>query len=638
MNGVPPIVHDVLRSPGQPLDAGAREFMEPRFGHDFSRVRVHTDARAAESARAVNAHAYTVGQDIVFGSGQYAPDTTAGQRLLTHELTHTLQQDGGPEPAPGPDSSAEREADRASHAIVAGSVLPQPQLHTGPGLARQVRTRNLAELPDAELQVEHARIREWLMKHSMVEVDYPATSEYFQKIEDEVRRRSSGGGGKQGRPPLPATATGGPPTIPPPVSLSGEFTPGLTSRPAPMTAAHAGGALGEREVAFALGERGFRFAVSPTGPGAHRLTGSGFDSVAYNPANGEIWLIDNKATGSVGNIEGKKATALGRNLEASLNGAVQAVRNMPDFPDRPVILDRLERAHAAVRNGQPIPANLNVKLKVTNAGGYATGARNLPRGVDFEDVVGPGAAAARRADVAQAEQQGIAAGRPRSHAQTEAMRQRVGGVQTREPVRTSVGRQVAITIRTVGGRIVGIGITIIWNYGMSRVERWIESKVTQDLFEEKMKPLEPIIASRLNDQVRAIAELQLRNPGKPVYGNISILATMHRYPGEDEELIGLDVELTGVAVSTEKIERSEHSRVWVGSYLTARAPNDIIRTTYSVELEPLSKDQLRAILAERIAEEEFAVGESSTPAEALLASQRRHDELVSRLKELGPTE
>ncbi|MGB9177080.1 MAG: DUF4157 domain-containing protein, partial [Methanoregula sp.] len=66
---VPPIVHDILREPGRPLDAGMRAFMEPRFGYDFSGVRIHTDAKAAESARAVNALAYTVGNRIVFGPG-----------------------------------------------------------------------------------------------------------------------------------------------------------------------------------------------------------------------------------------------------------------------------------------------------------------------------------------------------------------------------------------------------------------------------------------------------------------------------------------------------------------------------------------------------------------------------------------
>jgi len=89
---VPPIVHEVLRSPGEPLDRATRGFMEPRFGHDFSRVRVHTDAKAAESTRGVHALAYTVGADVVFGAGQFRPETGAGQRLLAHELGHVLQQ------------------------------------------------------------------------------------------------------------------------------------------------------------------------------------------------------------------------------------------------------------------------------------------------------------------------------------------------------------------------------------------------------------------------------------------------------------------------------------------------------------------------------------------------------------------
>jgi hypothetical protein len=92
VNEVPPIVHEVVRSPGQPLDAATRALMEPRFGYDFSSVRVHTDAKAAESAREVNAHAYTVGHNIVFGARQFAPGSHEGQRLLTHELTHVVQQ------------------------------------------------------------------------------------------------------------------------------------------------------------------------------------------------------------------------------------------------------------------------------------------------------------------------------------------------------------------------------------------------------------------------------------------------------------------------------------------------------------------------------------------------------------------
>jgi hypothetical protein len=95
-NTAPAIVHDVLRAPGQPLDSGTRNFMEPRFGRDFSPVRVHTDEKAAESARVVQAQAYTVGNDVVFDSRQYAPESDAGRRLLAHELTHVVQQTHGP--------------------------------------------------------------------------------------------------------------------------------------------------------------------------------------------------------------------------------------------------------------------------------------------------------------------------------------------------------------------------------------------------------------------------------------------------------------------------------------------------------------------------------------------------------------
>jgi len=123
---VPPIVQEVLRSPGQPLDAETRAFMEPRFGHDFSGVRVHTDAKAVESARTVDALAYTVGHDVVFGAGQYAPGTSAGRRLLAHELVHTIQQGTASDGSLAslgvthPTHSSEKEAQTAVDSITRG--------------------------------------------------------------------------------------------------------------------------------------------------------------------------------------------------------------------------------------------------------------------------------------------------------------------------------------------------------------------------------------------------------------------------------------------------------------------------------------------------------------------------------------
>ncbi|HEX3473119.1 MAG TPA: DUF4157 domain-containing protein [Silvibacterium sp.] len=123
----PSIVHEVLGSHGQPLDAATRAFFDQRFNHDFGRVRIHADANAGQSVRAVNALAYTVGQDIVFAAGHYRPHTTAGRELLAHELVHTIQQSGavaghvpGTLSVGDPGDAAEREAESAAKAALAG--------------------------------------------------------------------------------------------------------------------------------------------------------------------------------------------------------------------------------------------------------------------------------------------------------------------------------------------------------------------------------------------------------------------------------------------------------------------------------------------------------------------------------------
>ena len=94
LSEAPPIVQEVLNSPSQPLDAETRTFMETRFEQDFSQVRVYTDGNAANGARATRARAFTIGGNIVFGSGEYAPTTIEGKRLIAHELTHVVQQGG----------------------------------------------------------------------------------------------------------------------------------------------------------------------------------------------------------------------------------------------------------------------------------------------------------------------------------------------------------------------------------------------------------------------------------------------------------------------------------------------------------------------------------------------------------------
>ena len=95
VESTPSVVHDSLTSPGAPLDLTTRTYMEQRFGHDFDHVRVHTGSRADTAARQINSLAFTLGNDVVFRDGQYAPHSNDGRRLLAHELTHVVQQSAG---------------------------------------------------------------------------------------------------------------------------------------------------------------------------------------------------------------------------------------------------------------------------------------------------------------------------------------------------------------------------------------------------------------------------------------------------------------------------------------------------------------------------------------------------------------
>jgi hypothetical protein len=151
---VPQIVHEVLRSPGSPLDQQARALMEPRFGQDFSRVRVHTDTNAAESARVVNALAYTVGQNVVFGAGQYAPGSDAGRHLLAHELTHVVQQkntqnNGSTLRLDSANSQAESEAMRNSREFNRNNLPLNIQSNSSGNLIARQREQDPGQTPPA---------------------------------------------------------------------------------------------------------------------------------------------------------------------------------------------------------------------------------------------------------------------------------------------------------------------------------------------------------------------------------------------------------------------------------------------------------------------------------------------------------
>lgn len=151
---VPSIVNDALRSPGRSLSSSICAYMESRFNYDFSKVKLHTDAPATQSAREVNARAYTVQNDVVFGQGQYQPTSESGVRLITHELAHVVQQNNS---SSSNSASAEAKAEKASENVANNQVV-SPEVVGGalPGLyadnGEEERTSEEAPTPVLETQ------------------------------------------------------------------------------------------------------------------------------------------------------------------------------------------------------------------------------------------------------------------------------------------------------------------------------------------------------------------------------------------------------------------------------------------------------------------------------------------------------
>jgi len=154
-----------LKGGGQPLSESDRAFFEPRFGRDFSQVRVHTDSQAAETAQAVNARAYTMGRDVVFGTGQYAPETNAGKGLLAHELTHLVQR--------GLDSSSNKIQRVVENDITRMSITKDWAIN----------------LNDAELEGQINIVRDQLLTLDPTTPEYTAARQNLRILEAEATLR-----------------------------------------------------------------------------------------------------------------------------------------------------------------------------------------------------------------------------------------------------------------------------------------------------------------------------------------------------------------------------------------------------------------------------------------------------------------
>ena len=172
-------------SSGQPLDEQTRDFMESRFGRDFSAVQIHADEKAAASARILDADAYTTGRDIYFASGKYAPTSSEGRHLIAHELTHTLQQ----REASGAlarasehrsgvvigreDDPLEREAEQTAEQVIAGA-----NAHSA--LSSQFTAKNLVQARPAQGPIQRKSNEKPIYVPYQIHVNKPMTRQEFQ--------------------------------------------------------------------------------------------------------------------------------------------------------------------------------------------------------------------------------------------------------------------------------------------------------------------------------------------------------------------------------------------------------------------------------------------------------------------------
>ncbi len=185
----PSIVNDVLRGHGEPLSGGVRRDMERRLGHNFSDVRIHRGPAAEASARAVDALAYTVGHDVVFGGGTFQPDTISGRRLLTHELAHVAAQPSATRPAgtrlrvSSPDEAAERHATQISE-----SSSIRPVAHTQS--VRQPNALMRQPVGDAKLAAANADLIVKTKATAAYKALSPADVTLTQEIITEIQKKS----------------------------------------------------------------------------------------------------------------------------------------------------------------------------------------------------------------------------------------------------------------------------------------------------------------------------------------------------------------------------------------------------------------------------------------------------------------
>ena len=596
--GVPPSVNDALSSPGRPLDAETRGNVEARFGRDFSRVRVHTDATAARSAREVNALAYTVGHDVVFGDGMYAPGTSPGLGLLAHELTHVAQQSavgaapglGGPTLgfAPSVDPSLEREADVAAGSIVRRdgpltvngvsrlglarqTSKNQPAAPVGPRVTPEIKQRLLKEL-------ETVRMEEPFEKRSGGQVE---------KVEPKDARI----GQHQNRTVAAAAIIKPDGKV---TYVSAHFDEGM--------AEHAEPQLLKKVAPQVVGGDFVAIAIDQVPcPPERKDCQARVKAFREDPEHGSLRVYTSRAI--------RKDAAPGVTPTTATTGDLTSPKTaMKREPEDRFLFDEKEFTRVRL----PIYKEPNAGA-AAGGGGVAAPGPTAPKvsagagGGALSKGPKAGAAAAGGKDVAA----------PGPTAPKVGLGEGVGG----GPQQTRLGK----TVKAVAGELGILLAVLAWGMVISAIDRKLMAMAVKYLFDKAFSALQPTITSRLNQMDHARAKVQTEHPGKPIFANIGLLTTVYLDDG-GETISGFAVDLTSVAVSADKLESNKASRVEVGVPYVLMRDQDVIRTTYSVQLAPLTDDELRLVREDEAATEKLQA-EKDAPA-------RRSREALEELRRL----
>jgi Domain of unknown function (DUF4157) len=615
VNDIPPAVYDVLHMPGQPLDEETRGFMESRFGHDFSSVRVHTDGRAGASARSVNAQAYTIGQEIVFGQSQYEPATEHGRRLLAHELTHVIQQRGltlsNSELIIAPTNSIyENEPSQIADHMISKSGTVDQHRNSNVAVSHSVQANYLHRQPTSppsgsagggapprRIIYVDANVFDQINRNNQVAAN---TLKQMTSSGADVRVSQFTYDELVTKPAIPRTAT-----------ANRLMIEELHIKRVPLPT------LSERvDTGLANQRSGGQTVVSPQD--AQVLAGA-------KAGEGELWSFDAAFRNDPGSI--KKRFGVEVAPESAIPLASQGAQADYRVGRRLMGLEPVEISLTGVikRGGPPSAGN-------STGGSPAPETPQAKAGATPEEPppqvgsVGKGNAPASDVSKGSIERPDVSS--PKSGQLGVKPSTTVHEEPSAVPVpKASIGREVLKSAGATGFMI-----------GLSLLQSWLMSKLNQSIYQNEKQKMELEIQNRLNALLEKAADIQSGSPSMPIYANITIQAVeFHHHETEDRPVV-VDytmfgyMSLVSVDVSHQKIESPPSKSSKWDFWHTLEIINVI--ETYSVQLQPLSREQLRQFILTRLANVEADVSVRTSTQEGLQSSNKERNTLYERLRNL----